>query len=146
MTEIESKLRKLRLIQGSLIVVILIFAWVAEIGRNRGSSDWTWRHWLVTGLALWAVSGGFHLRRRLAHRSGAATKDVASPKALRQWEALQVMSLAMAGGVAGWGLVVRMVLGGALWQAALFYAVALFLLLLWTPRMPISSFSTQASV
>jgi len=37
------------------------------------------------------------------------------------------------------GLVVRMVFGGAFWQASLYYAAALFLLLLWTPRTPITS-------
>jgi hypothetical protein len=139
MSEIKLKLRKVRIIQGVLILVIPILAWVAEMGRSHGSRDWTWRHWLVAGLALWAVSGGFHLRRRLAHRSGEASRKRAS---LKQWEAGQITSLAMAEGVAWWGLVVRIVLGGVFWQASLFYTTALFLLLLWTPYEPIASVST----
>jgi F0F1-type ATP synthase membrane subunit c/vacuolar-type H+-ATPase subunit K len=139
MGDIEPKLKKVRLIQWALIAVVPIFAFVAEIGHSRGSNDWTWRHWLVAGLALWSVSGGFHLRR-LGHRSEQALgKGAPNPKAVRQWEAGQIIGLAMAEGVAMVGLVVRMVLGGALWQASLFYAAGLFLLLLWTPRMPIRS-------
>jgi hypothetical protein len=140
MGDIEPKLKKVRLIQWALIAAVPIFAFVAEIGRSRGSSNWTWRHWLVTGLALWSVSAGFHLRHRLLHRSEQAlAKDASNLKTLRQWEVGQIIGLAMAEGVVQWGLVVRMVLGGALWQASLFYAAGLFLLLLWTPRPPITS-------
>ncbi len=103
MSEINSKVRKVRLIQWALIAAVPMFALVAEIGRSRDSSDWTWRHWLMAGLALWAVSAGFQLRRRLAHLSGKAlTKDASNPKALRQWEVGQIIGLAVAEGVA-WG-------------------------------------------
>jgi hypothetical protein len=44
--------------------------------------------------------------------------------------------MAFAESLALWGVVVRMVLGGALWQASLFYSVSLVLLLYWTPRLP----------
>jgi F0F1-type ATP synthase membrane subunit c/vacuolar-type H+-ATPase subunit K len=136
----KAKLRKLRLIQLALIAVIPIFGWVAEIGRGRGSSDWTLGDWLVTGVALWAALGGFRLRRRMIGRSEEAlAKDASNTKALKQWEAGHVIGLAMAGSVVLWGLVVRMVLGGALWQASLFYAAGLLLLLLWTPRTPIAT-------
>ena len=137
MNEIKAKLTKLRLIQWALIAVIPILGWVAEIGRNPGSNDWTLRYWVVTGLALWTALGGFRVRRRVIFRSSQAlAKDSSNPKALRQWEVGHVIGLAMAEGVVQWGLVVRMVLGGALWQASLFYAAGLLLLLLWTPRMP----------
>ena len=101
--------------------MIPILGWVAEIDRRRGSSDWTLQHWLVAGLTLWAVLGGVRIRHRLLRRSGEALKkDASDPKALRQWEAGQVVGLAMAESVAVWGLLVRMVLGGALWQALSF--------------------------
>lgn len=140
MDEMKSKLRKLRLIQFVLIAVIPIFGWVAEIGRDPGSSDWTLKHWLVTGVALWAAFGGFRLRRRLLDRSiQAPAQDASNPKALKQWEAGHLVGLAAAESVVLWGLVMRMVLGGALWQASMFYAAGLFLLLLWTPRIPITT-------
>jgi hypothetical protein len=137
--QIKAKLTKLRLFQWALIAATLMFGWVAEIGRDPGSNDWTLRHWVVTGLALWIVWGGFRFRSRLLHRAlKALEQDSSNPKALKQWETGHILGLAMAEAVAQWGLVVRMVLGGALWQASLFYAAGLFLLLLalWAPRMP----------
>ena len=140
MSEIRSRLRKLRLIQWALIAAISVFACVAEIAHGRGNGDWTLRHWLVTGLALWAVVGGFRVRHRLLHRSAEVlTKGASNPKALKQWEVGHVIGLALAGGVALWGLVVRMVLSATLWQASLFTRLVYFLLLLWTPRMPITT-------
>jgi hypothetical protein len=139
----ESAFKKVRLIQWALLAAIPLFAWVAEIGRGSGSSDWTWRHWLVIGLAIWSVSGAFRLRGRLLRSSKEKLmNDVADAKAVKQWEAGQVISLAMAEGVTGWGLVVRMVFHGALWQASIFYVVAVFLLLLWSPHMPSGTAST----
>ncbi len=35
-----------------------------------------------------------------------------------------------------YGVVIRAVLAGAFWRALMFYSVSLFLLLLWTPRIP----------
>jgi hypothetical protein len=137
--EMKSKLRKLRLIQLALIAVIPIGVWIAEIGRGPGSSDWTLRQWLVTGLVLWSTVGGFRLRRRLMHRSGETlAKEPSNPKDLRQWEAGQLIELAMAESVVWWGLVLRMAFGGALWQASMFYVAGLFLLLLWTPRLRVT--------
>jgi hypothetical protein len=138
----KSELTKLRLIQWALIAVIPILGWVAELGRGPGSNDWTLRHWVVTGLALWTALGGFRVRRRVLRRSlQSLEKDSSNSKTLKQWEAGHIIGLAMAEGVVQWGLVVRMVLGGALWQASLFYAAGLFLLLLWTPRMPTTAAS-----
>ena len=114
----ESAFRKVRLIQWALLLAIPLFAWVAEIGRSNGSSDWTWRHWLAISLCVWSVSGAFRLRRRMLRQSKEKLmRNTADAKAAKQWEAGQVISLAMAEGVAYWGLVIRMVFHGALWQA-----------------------------
>ena len=140
MSQMKPKLKKLRLIQLAMIAVIPIFGWVAEFRRDSGNNDWTLRHWLAAGLALWSAFGGFRHRHRLLFRSEqAAAKDASNPKALKQWEAGNLIGLASAESLVLWGLVVRMVLGGALWQASFFYAVGLFLLLLWTPRIPITT-------
>jgi hypothetical protein len=139
----ESTFKKVRLIQWALLLAIPLFAWVAEIGRDAGNSDWTWRHWLAIGFALWSVSGAFRVRGRLLRNSKEKLmNDAANAKGVKQWEAGQVISLAMAEGVAFWGLVIRMVFHGALWQASIFYVMAVFLLLLWTPRMPSGTGST----
>ena len=136
----KSKLGKIRLIQAAFIVAILLFVRVAESVRGRGSNHWTLWHWVMTGLALYAALVGFFFRRKLLRRSEEAlAKDASNPKALNQWQAGHLMGFASAEAIVLWGVVVRMVLGGALWQASLFYAAGLFLLLLWTPRMPITT-------
>jgi hypothetical protein len=134
----KSKLGRLRLIQAAYIAAVPLFGWVAEsvCVCGRGSSDWTSWHWLMTGLALYGAFAGFFFRRRLIRRSEEAlAKGAPNPNVLRQWEAGHIVGMACAEAIAIWGVVVRMVLGGALWQASLFYASGLFLLLLWTPRM-----------
>ena len=140
MNEMKSKLGKIRLIQTAYIVAIPLFAWIAESVRGRGSNDWTLWHWLMTSLALYAALAGFFLRRKLMRRSEEAlSKDATNPKALKQWQAAHLIGFASAEAIVIWGVVVRMVLGGALWQASLFYVAGLFLLLLWTPRMPMTT-------
>ena len=129
----ESAFKKVRLIWWVLLASIPLFVWVAEMVCGGGSSDWTWRYWLVAGLGVWTVSGAFRLRG-LSRRSVEKLKsDATDAKAARQWEAGQIFSLAGAESLALWGLVVRMVFHGTLWQASIFYVVAVFLLLLWTP-------------
>jgi hypothetical protein len=139
----ESTFKKVRLIQWALLLAIPLFAWVAEIGRSKGSSDWTWRHWLAIGFCVWSGSGAFRLRSRMLRQSNEKLmRNTADAKAVKQWEAGQIISLAMAEGVAYWGLVIRMVFHGDLWQASVFYVMGALLLLFWTPRMPSGTAST----
>ena len=120
-----------------MIAAIPVFGRVAEIGRRPGSNSWTLWHWVVAGVALWIVFAGSSLRRRvLARAATALANDASNPKARKQWELGQVVGMAFAENIVLWGLLVRMVLGGALWQASLFYSVGLILLLYWTPRLP----------
>jgi len=140
MPDINHRLRNLRMLQCGLIAALLLFAGVAEMVCVPGNDDWNLKHWLITGMALWGVLGAFRLRRKLLNRSRQAlTKDSSDPKGLKQWEAGHILSLSMALGVAVWGLLIRFVLVGARWQASLFYAAGIFLLLLWTPRLPIAN-------
>lgn len=133
----ELAFKKVRLIHWALISAVPLFAWIAEIGRAKGCADWTWRYWLVMGLAAWSTSGAFRFRSRASHRANENMSNYPNDtKAVKQWKAVQILSLAMAEGVAYWGLLVPMVFDGTFWQASLFYAAALLLLLLWTPRLP----------
>jgi hypothetical protein len=74
----ESEFKKVRIVQWALLATIPLFAWVAEIGRSSGNSDWTWRYWLAMGLCAWSVSGTFRLRRRMVHRSEEKLKNNAT--------------------------------------------------------------------
>lgn len=139
----ESAFKKARLIQWALLVAIPLFAWIAEIGRDSGSSDWTWRHWLAMVLCIWSVSGAFRLRSKLLRRSKEKLmNDAADAKAAKQWEAAQVLSLAVAVNVSFWGLVIRMVFHGTLWQASIFYVMGVLSLFFWIPRLPSGTPST----
>ena len=143
MNEMKSQLRKLHLIQAAFIAVIPIVAYITEILFERGSSQWTWRHSLAVGLAFWSAFTGFRFRRRLIRRSESALEDDPSnQKALRQWQAGQIIGMAFAESIVWWGLTLRIVFGGTFRQAGLFYTTGLFLLLLWTPR-PIAAFRTE---
>ena len=114
-----------------------MFAWVAEMARHPGSDSWTLRSWVVAAFALSTVFTGSSFRGRLLARAATSlAKDASDPKATRQWEAGQIVGMAFAENIALWGLLLRMVLGGAFWQASLFYAVSLILLVYWTPRLP----------
>jgi hypothetical protein len=67
--ELKARLSKLRLVQIAIIASIPMFGWVAEISRDPGNSGWTLKHWLVTGLALWALAGGSRVHHRMLIRS-----------------------------------------------------------------------------
>jgi len=133
---VKSTLVKVRLIHIALLTAIPLFGWLAENIRIHNSGAWTWRHWLSAGAAVYVAWGGFYMRRRLVASSERVLATTADPKALKNWEAGQIIGMAMAEGIVTWGAFVRIMLGCALWQAALFYAAGLFLLLLWTPRLP----------
>jgi F0F1-type ATP synthase membrane subunit c/vacuolar-type H+-ATPase subunit K len=135
--EMKSKLRKLRLIQFVMIAAIPMYGWIAESVLGRGSNDWTVWHWVMAALAVYAGVVGFFFRRKLMRRAEEVlANDASNPTAIKQWRAGQLVAMACAEGVVLWGVVVRFILGGALWQASLFYASGFFLLLLWTPMMP----------
>ena len=145
MNEMKSNLTKLWLIQFALIAMILIFGLLAEIVCHPGSNDWTLGHWFVTCFALCVAWAGFRLRHMLLHRvEQKLVMDASNLKVLKQWEAVHVCVLAMAESVALCGLVVRMGFNGALWQASLFYAGGIFLLMLWTPRLTAEPISNSA--
>lgn len=133
----KSKLWKLRLLHSAYVLTIPLFGWIAETVSGRGSNGWTLWQWVMTCLTLWAVLGGFRIRRRLIGRAEEAlAKDASNPKALRRWALGQFLGMVFAEAIVLYGVVVRMIIGGALWQASLFYVLGLVLMLLWTPRMP----------
>jgi F0F1-type ATP synthase membrane subunit c/vacuolar-type H+-ATPase subunit K len=135
MNDGNQKLKNLRLIHLAMIAAIPILAGIAEIGRAPGSSNWTKWHFVAAALAIWVAWVGLAFRSRYIRRSQEAlANDASNAKAIRQWEGANLIALAMGECVGMWGLVVRIVLDGALWQASLFYTAGFLLLLLWTPR------------
>jgi hypothetical protein len=118
-------------------MAVFLFAFVAESVCGPGRSNWTLWHWVIAGLALYGVVIGFVYRKKLLLRTEEALEtDGANPRTLKRWQAAHFVGMTGAESVAIWGVVDRMVLGGTFWQASLFYATGLVVLLLWTPRMP----------
>jgi len=94
-------LRKLRLIHLVFIVSIPLCAWVAQSSCPSNSSDWTLWHWVITGLAVYSAFVGFFYRRKLMRSSEAALRgDASNSKALKQWQAAQIVSMAAAEAIA----------------------------------------------
>jgi len=140
--ETRSKLGTLRLIHAAFVVTIPLVAWVAQNSCPSASNDRTLWHWVITGLALYSALVGFSFRRKLMRRSEDAPRnDASNPKAVRQWRAAHFVGWAAAEAIAFYGVVLQMVLGGSIWEASFFYAVALLLLLLWTPRRSTTALS-----
>jgi len=97
----KSMLRKLRLIHLVFIVSIPLCAWVAQSSCPSNSSDWTLWHWVITGLAVYSAFVGFFYRRKLMRSSEAALRgDASNSKALKQWQAAQIVSMAAAEAIA----------------------------------------------
>jgi hypothetical protein len=129
------EINQLRKIQILFVIGVLVFGAVAEVVSQHGIGDWTWRHWVVAGVALWSVTGGYRFRRISRMRSEQALSGGDSyAKVVRKWGAVQLANLAAAESVALWGVVIRLGLHGARWQALPFYLLALFLLFLWRPQ------------
>jgi F0F1-type ATP synthase membrane subunit c/vacuolar-type H+-ATPase subunit K len=134
---IKLELRKMRLVQAAFAVSMLLIIWITQSVCGYGRSEWKLWHWVMAGLALWAVFGGSLVRGRALRRSTVMlVKDSSNLKALRQWKAGQIVGMAFAEAIVFYGVVVRMVLDGTLRQASSFFVAGLLLLLLWTPRMP----------
>ena len=137
MNQLRASLSKLRLLQIAMIVAIPMFGQVAEMARHTGNNSRTLWHWVVASVALYIAFAGSRFRRRMLTRAATSlAKDASDPKAIKQWEVANMVPMAFAENIALCGLLVRMLLGGAFWEASLFYSVSLILLLYWTPRLP----------
>jgi hypothetical protein len=125
----------MRVIQWGMIGFILIAAWVAERVLDAGEVSWGLGYWLIVGLALWSVSSGFRLRRRMASKiQDVMERGLAETEIRRRLNARNLLSMTIALNVAIWGQVLRFILHGTLWQAVPFYVVGLGLLVLWGPK------------
>ncbi len=135
--QMKAKIGKLRIIQVAHLITIPILVWVANMIPPADSPDWTLWHWIVTGFAVYSVCVGFFLRRKLMQGSLKALQDnPLDSKAVKQWQTAQLVSISLAEAPVVCGWVLQFFLGAMIEQAAPFYAAGLFLLLLWTPRMP----------
>jgi hypothetical protein len=125
----------LRFIHAAFITAVLLVGWVAWNVAHNGNGDWALWHWVITGLAFYSMFAGFFLRRKFMRRAEKALKDGGiDAKAVYQWQAAQIVGWAAAEAVALYGALLQMTFGISTWRATPFYAIALFLLILWLPK------------
>jgi hypothetical protein len=133
----DASLKQLRIVHLALLASLATYAWVGEwIKKEPKTFDQTF---FKTMVVLAFVSATIVLFIRLRPLSAAAEQlqlesgDVA---ALRRWHVLHILSFALCESIGLYGIVVRLVAGASFSQAAGFYAGAILLLLLSTPRRP----------
>jgi hypothetical protein len=135
--KIMQPITKFHLIESAFLLSVPLFAYVAETVCGPGTNHWSPWHWVALVYALYCVHLGFFYRRKLMMKAKAALAAKPSDKkALKKWEASQVVPLCFAQHIALTAAVIRLVLHGTLWQAAPFYVSALALILLWSPQEP----------
>jgi hypothetical protein len=133
--KLRQPISKLHLIQSVFLLAVPLQAYIAEVTCEPGSNDWSRWHWVALGFALYCVHVGFFNRRKFMMKAKAAlAANPSDKKALKRWEAGQIVAIYSAYTVALTGLIVRLQLHGAFWQAALFYVSAVALIFLWSPR------------
>ena len=135
MDPLDSSLRLLRIIHGAMLASVVLYAGVAESARSSEHPPAV----LLPALAAMGAglaAGAFILRRMWVEsaeeRLRLAPDDTA---ALNRWRAGHITTFALAEAIALYGLVLR-VLGAPFLHAAGFYAIAVLLLLMFTPRRP----------
>lgn len=133
---IQATLNKLRIIQLLVIFTVAISAVVA-LSWNRSVSPWSMAHSWIALLAVFCLVEGVYLRHRFVSPATAAlVADPTNARMLKRWEAWQILTLALAGAIALYGFVIRIVFRGASQESLGFYIAGIILLVVWTPRMP----------
>jgi hypothetical protein len=133
--KLRQPISKLHLIQSVFLLAVPLQAYIAEVTCEPGSNDWSRQHWVALGYALYCVHFGFYFRRKFMTKAKAElAANPSDKKGLKRWDASQIVPLCGAYTVALTGLIIRCILHGALWQAALFYMSAVVLIFLWSPR------------
>jgi hypothetical protein len=130
----DRALKELRLLQACLLVTIPLYVYAGEVLGSAKPKDIRRLGLflvLLAALNIWYVlSDG---RRAVAKASDILRSRGEDALAIRRWYGANVVSLASSEPLALYGLILR-IFGGALLQAVPFYACALLLLLVSTPR------------
>jgi len=119
------------------IACILLLLECVRLSRSMGHDsirhEWngtlTWVHWLLIVAAVWSAIVGFTTQRRIAKRRG-RTSSTSTP--FTRWRAGHIARLWTATAVGLYGFCLGVFAGPPLLVNA-FFALALLLLLVWTP-------------
>ncbi len=110
------------------------------LGEKVGPKEPRDVHFFLQGPAIAAffcVGGAFFFHRMVGAAEEALRLRPEDSAALARWRTENIVCFVLCEAVALWGFLLRM-LGGTFLRAAPFYAVAILLMLVWTPRLDVS--------
>jgi hypothetical protein len=123
---------RLRILQFACFLCVLACIWVSRLGRHEWQGTLTIRHWVVIVGAIWAAISGFTLQRRIVNRQARPRRPASTSTPFTRWRAGHIVRLWTATVVALWALLLHE-FAGPPWLENAFFALALLLLLVWTP-------------
>lgn len=132
----EATLKKLRIIQITLIGSLAL--WVCLMERINPAPRTLKPAFLmvIIALAIYLTFSVFSFRKRFLSRAEEKLRlQPTDAAALKKWQVLNIAILAICESLGFYGIVLRE-MGGSLSQATGFYAGAIVLMLLFTPRRP----------
>jgi len=133
----DASLKHLRIVHLALLVSLAMYAWMGEWVRKEPKTfDPTF---FKTMVILAFVSTAIVLFIRIRVLSAAEERlqpESADVAALQRWRVFHILSFALCESIGLYGIVVRLVAGASFSQAVGFYAGAIGLMLLSTPRRP----------
>jgi divalent metal cation (Fe/Co/Zn/Cd) transporter len=139
MMNAETSVRSVRMLHGVFLTTIALFVVVGEFAALEGESDPEFlrlMRYALLGMMVAIFGFAFFIRRtRVEASEEILMRDREDAQALAQWHAGNVVSFVCCETMAMFGLVLRL-LSGSWFEAAPFFAVAVVLLLIWTPRAP----------
>lgn len=122
---------RLRLVQLGSVVLVLACIALVYWRRNPAAVAISARHWLVIVAALWTGLSGFSFQRRMLNRPARATGSPRSTP-LTHWRAGHLVRLWTAMSLGVWAVLLSD-LAGPRWMVNALLAIALLLLVLWSP-------------
>jgi len=132
----EATLKKLRIIQVALMVWLVLLIYLGEHTHQRSQTLKPAVLWVIAAFGVYLTITIFAYRvRRLSPAQEKLRLQPCDVVALKKWELWNIVSLALSESLGLYGFCLR-VLGASISQAAAFYAGAIVLLLLFTPRRP----------
>jgi hypothetical protein len=132
----ESSLRQTRILLAACLVSIPLMAYAGEVLGPATTTGVTTIGYLLVAVAILNIWSAFSWRRRrLQDASQILMSRPNDASAIKRWHATTVVLLSECESLAVWGVLMRVWGGGALQQAVPFYACAIILLLMFTPRL-----------
>src|SRR6266478_1382350 len=124
--------RQLRLVQVGCILLVAFCIFVRHIGSHESHDAISFGQWLVIVSAIWSAVGGFTLQRRITSARTRSQRRSTRSTPFSRWRAGHLVRLQTATAVGLWALVLYMI-GGSSWLVNTFFAIAMLLLLIWSP-------------